>query len=61
MALLREEIKQRLGDHSVYDVIVEEAADLAGLVHTATGSMAYVLEDGKLYIKKTDASWAEVE
>ena len=62
--VLRKECRKKLpgenGELVVYDLLAETASDLTGLPRAAVGSLAYVLADGKLYVKKADASWAEV-
>ena len=62
--VLRKEMKKKLpgdsGELVVYDLIAETAADLTGLPRAAVGSLAYVLSDGRLYVKKADAGWGEV-
>ena len=75
MALLRAEIRNRLGEHSIYDGIVEHQSDFQTepmLAEMHYGSMMLCLnysddqngdqepEDSDLYIKREDGSWTLV-
>lgn len=63
MAILRSEIQanQSNGDdpRSTYDCYAEALEDLnkANTAHMAVGSMAYVREENKDFIKTNDESW----
>ena len=73
MAVIRLETQGWDGTATVYDGIVEEASDLDDLTDStsnnkvyrgsrinpvAPGSVMYCMEDGKLYIKQEDGTWA---
>ncbi len=65
MAIVRSEIQANQSSgtdsRSTYDCIAETAADLneANTSQMGIGSMAYVLENGSVYIK-TATGWTEV-
>jgi hypothetical protein len=61
MAIIRRELQGRSAVTNLFDGICEAAADLqsdeAG--RWVEGSMLYCLDDGKLYVKGSDGTWAE--
>ena len=63
MALLRSElIEKRLNGPDAFDFLVEEASDFTSDTvlkdNCGVGSMAYCLDDEKVYVK-TDDGWGE--
>lgn len=65
MAVLRKEIQvKRLsrGDKDVFDCLVELFSDFSDpdMDSVGIGSMAFCLEDSKLYAKDSSEEWVEV-
>lgn len=66
MAVIRKEVQVKrlgVGEKHVFDCIVETASDFAStdMNDVGIGSIAFCLADSKLYVKKADETWAEVE
>ena len=56
----RKKIAGETGDLVVYDAMAETAADLQDLTRAAMGSLVYVLDGGKLYVKRSNGTWEAV-
>lgn len=58
MAIIRKDLTSSLTP-CTYEGLVEAAADLLTdeTEQWAAGSMAYCLEDSRIYVKRTDGTW----